>query len=663
MWESLADRYRALTKRAEGHFREPRDARRVRVANGISLALGTITAPYIGVFYLMGVDFLAALVFPISASYILPLFLNARGHFTLSRVIFLTVFNCAITLYSTSLGLATGIPLLYFASACLALVVCDLSERRLMVYGVSLPVVLFTALVAVSPDPLVKLSASVQHVLLVLLVPTTFAILLFQVFYFVVSNRRAERRLDERNRGMRVLLDNTDQGFVTLDRDSRIEPERSAAATQLMPSVRSGSTFAEALRDTDAQTAFAFELGWEQLLSGVLPTELCLFQLPDQIEAHGRDVHLAYKPLRDCDGEINRVLVVLTDVTAQVQRERAEASNRELAALLEHAARDRGGVVEFVADASSLVDRLVCGTRPDAEGSTDIGRFRRVVHTLKGSCGLYDLQTLVSACHTLESSIAETGRVPHSGDLAPIVTRWKEVVAQIAPMLETKGSKVSIARREIDALIDGVNELPRAVIRQRLVALTLEPTGPRLVRLGRQASALAGRLGKPAPRVVIRDHDVRLPRDSYAEFWSAISHVLRNAVDHGIEPPSERERAGKAPSGQLVLSSSMDGDRFVVEVGDDGRGVDWSKVARAAVAHGLPARTRRDLVDALFHDGLSTRTEVSHTSGRGVGMAAVVEAMTAFGQPGIIEVDSEVGQGTTFRFILATRPAALRRSG
>src|SRR6185295_4651551 len=91
------------------------------------------------------------------------------------------------------------------------------------------------------------------------------------------------------------------------------------------------------------------------------------------------------------------------------------------------------------------------------------------------------------------------------------------------------------------------------------------------------------------------------------------------------------------------------GDRgFVVSVSDDGRGIDWRKLAEKAAAAGLPTATRADLEQALFADSISTRDSVSETSGRGVGLGAVRAAVIGLG--GSIEVESAAGQGTTFRF-------------
>jgi chemotaxis protein histidine kinase CheA len=124
---------------------------------------------------------------------------------------------------------------------------------------------------------------------------------------------------------------------------------------------------------------------------------------------------------------------------------------------------------------------------------------------------------------------------------------------------------------------------------------------------------------------------------------------VRNALDHGIEPVADRLALAKPERGRIVLRTKpLPASGFVVELEDDGRGIDFEAVGRAALRKGLPAKTRADLVTAMFHDGITTREEASELSGRGVGLAAVASSCKAAG--GNIEVDSEGGKGTCFRF-------------
>ncbi len=150
--------------------------------------------------------------------------------------------------------------------------------------------------------------------------------------------------------------------------------------------------------------------------------------------------------------------------------------------------------------------------------------------------------------------------------------------------------------------------------------------------------------------VNIEDAGMRLPAEGLGEFWSTFVHVIRNAVDHGLESPRERRAAGKPEVGVLTLSTRGEESMLAVRVADDGRGIDWSSVSAVARAQGLPAATRQDLEQAIFSDGLSTKGGASELSGRGVGLAAVRAVVSPMG--GSIRVESTAGQGTAFTFLL-----------
>ena len=127
-------------------------------------------------------------------------------------------------------------------------------------------------------------------------------------------------------------------------------------------------------------------------------------------------------------------------------------------------------------------------------------------------------------------------------------------------------------------------------------------------------------------------------------------HLVRNAIDHGIETPEERARGGKAPVGRLLITTLREASAFTVSVQDDGRGIDWDRVRALASERGLPASTPEELFAALASDGLSTRAQASEISGRGVGLGAVRQACEGLG--GTFDIQSEPGSGTTFRCVI-----------
>jgi two-component system chemotaxis sensor kinase CheA len=172
-------------------------------------------------------------------------------------------------------------------------------------------------------------------------------------------------------------------------------------------------------------------------------------------------------------------------------------------------------------------------------------------------------------------------------------------------------------------------------------------------RLPRAARDIARRRDREV-ELVITGAETELDRAILEELSDPLLHLLRNCIDHGIELPADRVAGGKGPRGQISVSVRRERDRVVVELEDDGRGMDRAKLQAAAVARGqltqeAAARlTPREALMLACLPGVSTAEGVSDISGRGVGMDAVKRAVENVG--GTLEIDSESGRGT--RFIL-----------
>ena len=180
--------------------------------------------------------------------------------------------------------------------------------------------------------------------------------------------------------------------------------------------------------------------------------------------------------------------------------------------------------------------------------------------------------------------------------------------------------------------------------------------GATMQRLARLARDLAYQSGKSI-ELTTDDEDVLIERAMAEAIADPLLHMVRNAIDHGIEPPVERLRVGKREAGELRITAQRDGSQLVIEVSDDGRGIDMQRVAAAAVERGLVEEGMRlsdaAAVELVFRPGFSTASVVTDLSGRGVGMDVVRTNVESVG--GSVEVDTRVGQGTRFTIRLPFR--------
>lgn len=198
---------------------------------------------------------------------------------------------------------------------------------------------------------------------------------------------------------------------------------------------------------------------------------------------------------------------------------------------------------------------------------------------------------------------------------------------------------------------DRVFELQKLLMEVRRV--TIDAMFGKLPRLVRDVARNAGR----DIRLELEGGDAVVDKSRFDAIEQALHHVIRNAVDHGVEPADERIRNGKPAQGRVRVAAVNDGEMLRIRVSDDGRGVDLDRLREAAVAKGLvesaekaAALDRAETLELMFKSGVSTARNVSTTSGRGVGLDAALTGIRGCG--GKIGVTTEAGRGTEFEFAL-----------
>src|SRR3954451_2792899 len=203
-----------------------------------------------------------------------------------------------------------------------------------------------------------------------------------------------------------------------------------------------------------------------------------------------------------------------------------------------------------------------------------------------------------------------------------------------------------------DVAVDGAFERLSAIIADMRDAITrtrMQRIENLFVGLPRMVRDLSAELGKQV-LIDIDGGDVELDREMIEMIRDPLTHIIRNAVDHGIEKPAERLKAGKREIGVLAVSARQSGNQILIDIHDDGRGIDGKKLVEQAIASGTVDRadasqlSPREQLALIFEAGLSTAKAVTSISGRGVGMDVVRSNIERIG--GIVEVDSKPGEGT-----------------
>ncbi len=231
------------------------------------------------------------------------------------------------------------------------------------------------------------------------------------------------------------------------------------------------------------------------------------------------------------------------------------------------------------------------------------------------------------------------------------LTVAKNAAGHVAKLAQEEGNALAAVLKERQAALERlIAELQESVLGMRVLPLrSVLQRFPRVVR------EMSLNLGKPLT-LEIEGDDTEADKAIVEMLFEPLLHVVRNAVDHGIESPEERAARGKSPTAQIRIRAARQADQVIVEISDDGGGIDVARVREVAKARGVATEdelrlmAETDIIDLVFAAGFSTAAKVTELSGRGVGLDAVRTAVERVG--GHVSVESRAGLGATVRFSL-----------
>lgn len=368
-------------------------------------------------------------------------------------------------------------------------------------------------------------------------------------------------------------------------------------------------------------------------------------------------------------------------------------------------------VALFAAESRSLLAggrRTLAAWFDTPEDAGPAEELFRVLHTIKGMAASLAFETLVEAVHAAEEGLAEVRRGDRSADrpwlqaldrtLDDLALHCERAVAEEGGLVDATAAAPSGAARDtvvrvdldrLDALLDDLGGLVTArqelerhaaadgfspvartavamsrrldALQDRILHVRLAPLAEVLERLPPVVRDLARQLGKDVT-VEVSGEELEVDRAILALLPEPVLHLLRNAIDHGIESPEDRRSAGKRPAGRIAIRARRERDSVVVELSDDGRGIDVDAVATRARAMGIlgadAALSSDDLLGVLARPGFSTAARVTEVSGRGVGLDAVVARLHSVGAS--LGLTTVAGKGSVFSIRLPTRLGIVR---
>ena len=503
-----------------------------------------------------------------------------------------------------------------------------------------------------------------------------------------------ERRLAAATQNLRDLFDHMGQAIVAFDREGKIRGAVSRQATKLFAPatprddgkqslegrpVQELLFGAKAENEVEAQAFVewqesAFDIGLDEwtAFAELAPKETTL----SRENGISVPLELEFRPVAK-DGKVDRVMVLATDVSEKRQLERAvvtaeEQHAKRMAAMRRLVAGGAQLFVRYIAVARERVTRFFERLDEDALSLqpldlATVEEIFRHVHTMKGEARAFDLLELEAAFEVLEDTLAalrRNGEALAEREVADeaasairaglfraeaAVDRARQDFVAASPIGNAALEQASVQRSDLEAVLalagDHDDELTHAIKR-----LAARPFGEALATIAERAPDWAARDGKRV-ELVVEGREVRIPPALSDVLGGVMTHLVRNAVAHGIETEAARTAAGKPGVGSIWASAQEGEHGPVIVVEDDGAGIDLEQVVARARSLGLVGASASsaapaDAAELVFLPGLSTRDASDGLAGRGIGLDAVRAYVREAGYT--VHFVTEKGNGTKF---------------
>jgi two-component system, chemotaxis family, sensor kinase CheA len=470
----------------------------------------------------------------------------------------------------------------------------------------------------------------------------------------------------ERDPGDRASLDGSFRAFHTLKGGAGIVDFAAMgramhAAEDVLSMVRQGERAVTAGLIGDCLASLDQVVQWLDSIeeSGELPNEAdaAADRLAARFSAGEAAIEISTVEAAETEASIVAAQAQPSDAARAILREQIAllgVLGEGLAGRIASAGRVAANVFRHLgrSDVSERIAEAIAESRAGLEPTRLARVIEAAMESLKDAPAANAVDPVAIRTDPLSRSLrVDAERVDALVDLTGELTVTKNAIGHIA-MLAREGHNAfsaSLANEygKLDRLIDG---LQRAVLELRI--LPLRRVFQRFSRLVREMSEA---LAKPV-RLDIEGEETHADKAIVEMLFEPLLHVVRNAMDHGVEPSAARAAAGTSAIATIFLRARREGDHVVVEVEDDGRGIDPDRIRRAAVERGLATAdtiagmSEEAVIDLIFMPGFSTAADVTDLSGRGVGMDAVRESIERLG--GRVRIETRAGAGSLVRFVL-----------
>lgn len=528
---------------------------------------------------------------------------------------------------------------------------------------------------------------------------------LYQQNKIAVLNDSYNEKLNGLIRQMKIILDNIPVGIVIVDENRLVTPSYSTIMHRLFRLKKIAGMFVEDVlywddnREKERKTfiewmklVFDISHDWD-LIGGIGP---------EIIEYDGDDGTIYYNVNYQrivSDGKVNSLMIYIVDVTEKMRQkiilqEKTAQHNFELEIFTAITGQENSSeIADFIfetKDTLAICGKLLNGLKNEKERFAVCNDIFRHMHSIKGLARTYGMNEFARHAHQTEDILSsirsgdilyETGSI----DETSVADKLTELVALMESLLEKaegilkkfvhKGMDAATAirkrERSIKISYDKIGELTtlcdtiaernekdpdnarRDLLRLKniLTEISLQPFDNIYKRLTKIVSDVSSALNKKV-EIITEGESLLLPYRTHHLLVNALLHLLRNALDHGLETPERRKTAGKNVTGKILIKTERNGDQATIIFSDDGAGINPDMIGKKAIEEGLVTDVALQEMDdeeklnLILLPGLSCRYRADEISGRGVGMDVVSDALNQIG--GTLKIESELNTGTRF---------------
>ena len=455
--------------------------------------------------------------------------------------------------------------------------------------------------------------------------------------YSETLENEVNRRTDE----MKTILNNVTFGFLTVDRSLNIRTEYTHSCESLFGTNEIAGRKLTELLALNERGSKHYELGVDQIFEDIMPEFVTLHQIPSKFYVKDKVLRVEGSVVRGKSGEVSAILYTISDHTSLEQAQNEANLNRALIEIL----RQKDSFQFFLEDAKK---QLTQARQLLSKNSAPI--LRRIIHTIKGNSASYGLTNVVNLIHQIEDGSSLTNK--ELDIIQNAIDKFLQDNYEIlgisfdqfsAETVEVGSDKISDLRSMAEAVEGPTGERIRSWAQE----VTQKPASVIIGPIECFASRLADRLDKKIAFSITGENTL-VDMDTTRGVLQTLIHLVRNAIDHGIENPNER--AGKNSQARVSLRLMRTDHEYVFEVEDDGRGIDINLLTQKAIEKNLITKEElKQMSDdekfsLIFRDGFSSAEETTDISGRGVGMSAVKSEVQKAG--GELHIDSHLKKGT-----------------